>query len=255
MSIVEVTVMDRVAEVALNDPDRRNALGTAMFDALDAALRGLREGDASVILLHGRGRVLCAGFDLAAATEDPAIMGAFIERLGSLLRALRRAPQVVVASVHGAAIAGGCAVVSACDLVVVSASAKLGYPVHRLGLSPAVSIPTLVQAIGPGAARALMLGGELLEGRRAKTLGLAFAVSRDDESTLGDARALAREIAGHGPNALRVTKQWLNELDGSLDDRRHEGPAADTARLARTNEAQMALAAALASRGMDPKGQ
>jgi methylglutaconyl-CoA hydratase len=239
---VQIEFDKHVASVALNDPDRHNALGFAMFDALDAALGELASNEsARVILLHGRGRSFCAGFDLAAARDDPAVMAAFIRRLGTLLRALRRAPQPVVAAVHGAAIAGGCAIVSACDLVVVSATARLGYPVHRLGVSPAVTIPTLQAAVGPGAARTLLMGGELMDGAAAQRIGLATQVSHDDAAVGPDARALCRTLSGHGSVALRATKAWLNELDGTLDDSRLDGPVRDSENLAASEAGQAEL--------------
>jgi 2-(1,2-epoxy-1,2-dihydrophenyl)acetyl-CoA isomerase len=130
----------------------------------------------------------------------------------------------------------------------VSASAKLGYPVHRIGLSPAVSAATLMQAIGPGAARALMLGGALIDGTEARRRGLAHVLCPSDEAVLPAAQALAAEIAGHGPEALRATKRWLNALDGSADTARVAGPAAQTAAMMRTAEAQAAMRAALSKR-------
>jgi len=243
-TIVQLNVDGAIVTVALNDPDHRNALGIAMFDALDEALGAIKANDdVHVVLIHGRGKVFCAGFDLAAAVEDASLMGTFIQRLSVLIRSLRRLPQVVVAAVHGAAIAGGCALVSACDLVVVSATAKLGYPVHRIGVSPAVTIPTLQQAIGPGAARTLLMSDELIDAPTAYRIGLAGRVSRDDESVLDDAMTLCETIARHGPHALRTTKAWLNELDGSLDDERFEHPAESSAQIATLNEARLMLGA------------
>jgi len=239
---VQVEFDEHVASVALNDPERHNALGFAMFDALDAAIGELASNEAArVILLHGRGPSFCAGFDLSAARDDPAVMATFIRRLSTLLRALRRAPQPVVAAVHGAAIAGGCAIVSACDLVVVSATAKLGYPVHRLGVSPAVTISTLQAAVGPGGARALLMGGELLDGAAAQRIGLATQVSRDDAAVGRDAMTLCKTLSGHGAAALRATKAWLNELDGTIDDGRLDGPMQDSADLAASEAGQAEL--------------
>ena len=244
-----VAIDGRIATVTLDDPGRRNALGLAMFDALDEALRDLADrGDVRVVLLRGSGRSFCAGFDLAAAVEDPPLMGRFIDRLSVLLRTLRRLPPVVVASVQGAAVAGGCAILSACDLVVVARSAKIGYPVHRLGISPAVTIATLQQALPAGAARSLLLGGELIDGVEAHRIGLVSHLSRDDQTVELDATALCTTIGGHGPEALRVTKAWLNELDGSGDDEAFARPAAATADLARGDEAAAALRAFWESR-------
>ncbi len=246
---VQIELDGHVATVAMNDPGRRNALGLAMFDALDDVIAGVSSNTAvNVILLCGRGKSFCAGFDLTAAGSDPAIMGVFIRRLSAVLRSLRRAPQPVVAAVHGAAIAGGCAMVSACDLVVVSATAKLGYPVHALGVSPAVTIPTLIPAIGAGAARTLLMGGELIDGAGAKRIGLADRVSPDDGGVERDARELCSTIAAHGSTAVRATKAWLNELEGALDDTRFDGPMWATADLAATEESQAMLVKQLKER-------
>lgn len=230
-SSVECTFDGRVAWVALDDPARRNALSLGMFDRLSGALDQVtRRDDVAVAVIYGRGAAFCSGFDLKAALIDPSLLSEFILRLADLLRQIRLMPQVVVAAVHGAAIAGGSAIVSGCDIVVVSASAKLGYPVHRLGLSPAVTTSTLLQKLTPGAARALLVGGEPLDGAEAVERGLAHVLSAGDESVLEDATALARTIAGHGAAALRATKRWLNQLDGSLDESRTRRPAEHSAR-------------------------
>ena len=109
--LVKTAVEFGVPTVCLNDPGRRNALGTAMFDALDRAIAALGsgsvDGDPAVVLLRGAGAGFCAGFDLAEAVEDPTRMAAFIRRLSHLNRSIRRLPHVVVAAVQGAALAGG----------------------------------------------------------------------------------------------------------------------------------------------------
>jgi enoyl-CoA hydratase/carnithine racemase len=235
---VEITKSDKIVSVMLNDPDRRNALTIDMFDALDAVLDDTA-GDAGthVLLLHGAGRMFCAGFDLDAAAAEPKLMGRFIIRLSRVNRSLRRLPQVVVVAVRGAALAGGCAMVSACDFVVASATAKFGYPVHALGVSPAVTTATLAQSIGDGPARALLLGGQLLSGAEAHRRGLVSLLSASDDDVPNDARELCRALAAKPPHALRTTKAWLNELDGSRDESRFEGPAKATAALADTEEA------------------
>lgn len=232
-----------ISVIALNDPARRNALGIAMFDALEAALSDLpARDDVHVVLLRGEGGVFCAGFDLAAAVDDPALMAAFIMRLSRLNRSLRRLPQIVVAEVRGAAIAGGCAILSACDFVFAARDAKFGYPVHRIGVSPAVTIPTLQQAIGPGAARSLLMSGELIDASEAHRIGLVTHVSDSPEAVSIDAMNHCRALATKGTHALRVTKQWLNELDGSLDDAAFNGPANASTAMTETQEARDMLA-------------
>lgn len=219
------------ATITLNDPAKRNAMGLAMFDALDAAFdRIAARDDVQVVLINGNGPALCAGFDLSTAVEQPALLETYILRLSALIRTIRRLPQVVVAAAHGAAIAGGCAMITACDFVVVERGVKIGYPVHRIGLSPAVSAPTLMTTIGCGAARELMMSGRIITGDEAHRLGLAWQVYDGEERTADAARELCQLLSRHGPHALRVTKRWLNELDGSLEDARFDGPAQSTGR-------------------------
>ncbi len=248
--LVYLSFEDSIATIVLNDPKRRNAMSIAMFDALDEALGDVAShNDVHVLLLRGNGEAFCAGFELRAAVDDPTLMMQYIDRLSATIRTLRRLPQVVVAAVHGAAIAGGCAMVSACDIVVASATAKFGYPVHKLGVSPAVNITTLQQAIGPGAARSLLMGGELIDGATAHRQGLVHHLTNDDEAVLAKAISMCQQLTEQSPQALRVTKRWLNELDGSLDDDLFDGPRDGSAEIADSDEALGRLRAFWSKRG------
>ena len=236
--VVQLGFEGSIATIVLNDPKRRNAMSIVMFDELDEALRNVAaRSDIHVSLLHGNGKAFCSGFELGAAVDDPALMKQYIDRLSATIRSLRRLPQVVVAAVHGAAIAGGCAMVSACDIVIASATAKFGYPVHKLGVSPAVNIITLQQAMGPGAARSLLMGGELIDGTTAHRQGLVHHLTNDDEAVLVKAISMCQRLTEQSPQALRVTKRWLNELDGSLDDDLFDGPRDGSAEIADSDEA------------------
>jgi methylglutaconyl-CoA hydratase len=240
--MVLLEVEGPLATITLNDPARRNALGSAMFDALETAIESVTKNDAvHVMLVRGEGSAFCSGFDLAAAAQEPEVIGEFILRLSHVNRKLRRMPQVVVAAVQGAAIAGGCALLSACDFIFAAHDARFGYPVHRIGVTPAVNIHTLSQMIGAGAARSLLMSGELIDAVEAKRLGLVTHISESAESCLIDAMAHCRSLAAKGVHALRVTKAWLNELDGSLDDSRFDGPAQASARVADSDEMRMML--------------
>jgi len=217
---------EHVAIIGLNDPAKRNALSIAMFDALEAALDRIRADDSiRALLIRGEGPAFCAGFDLQAVVEQPSLMAEFIHRLSRLIRGLRRLPVPVVASVHGAAIAGGCAILSACDFVIIARDARVGYPVHRIGVSPAVTLPTLLQAVAPGAARALVMSGDLIDGAESQRIGLASHLAPEAASAHRDALALAQLLASRPPHAMRITKHWLNEIDGSLDDSRFDDVA------------------------------
>jgi len=206
-----------VLMITLNDPEKRNALGIAMFDAIDSAIESY-DDTINCVLLCGEGPVFCAGFDMQACVDNLDLVGVYINRLSTLVRDLRRLPVPIVVAAHGAAVAGGCALLTGCDFIVGSINGKYGYPVHQLGISPAVTIPTLNQRLGYGRARSLLLGGKILDGNEANSIGLITHLCEDDESVKKTARILATSIAEKPPHAIRVTKQLLNELDGSLDD-------------------------------------
>jgi len=123
----------------------------------------------------------------------------------------------VIAQVHGAALAGGCALLAGCDFVVTSPDAQLGYPVHRIGVSPAVSLPALVAGAGHGGARRITMGGDIFDGAQAVRIGLASHCAPSAAELEPFVDALADRLMGKGPHAMRATKRWLNELDGSAD--------------------------------------
>ena len=218
-----------VLQLTLNDPKRRNALGIEMFDALDRGIQGVNANTRCILLL-GEGSVFCSGFDMKACVDNLSILETYILRLSSLIRSLRRLPVPVVVAAHGAAIAGGCALLTGCDFVVGSNDSTYGYPVHRLGISPAVTIPTLFQKLGEGRARSFVLSDELVNGRIAFEEGLLTHLEDVDDEVTKVATTLAQSLAQKPPHALQATKRWLNELDGSLDDSRFDAPATHSAR-------------------------
>jgi len=125
--------------VTLNRPDKRNALNVELLQELCAAI-ALAETDASqrVVVLRGAGSVFCSGLDLARS--GPARSLPSLRRvIGRALRALATTRLVTVAAVHGAAIAGGAGLMSACDFALATRDTKFGYPEVRRGLVPAPS--------------------------------------------------------------------------------------------------------------------
>lgn len=210
-----------ITTLVLNDPDRRNALSKALFDALEQCLddveTAVEGGNGHVLRIRGEGSAFCAGFDLNAMATEGALPS-FLDRLGGVCRRLRRMAAVVVAEVHGPAVAGGCALVSACDVVLAGPDATFGYPVHRLGISPAVSMPTLVPAVESGGAREMMLGGRLLDAATARRLGLVHHLFDDREALSAGTDALLARLGAMDSITLAATKAHLNELDGTDDD-------------------------------------
>lgn len=207
------------AEVVIDRPDKRNALTTDMLalmsDAADT-LAGDRRFRALVV--RGEGRAFCSGFDLAQCLDDPARLAAMLRGLSRLTRALRRFPAPVVIAVHGAAVAGGCAIACAGDLVVVDRSAKLGYPVVKLGISPAVNAPLLAMNLRGSRCRERLLDPGLITGEEARRVGLAHVCVDLPDDVIPRAQTEAMKLAAKPPWAVARTKAWLNEMDGSADD-------------------------------------
>lgn len=225
-----------IERLVLSRPERRNALTPAMFEDLAGHVE--RAGDARVLLLLGEGTVFCAGFDLDLCVGEAGDgnLRALLEGLSRCIAALRALPCPVVVGVQGAAIAGGCALLGGGDVVIAQPAAKLGYPVTRLGISPAVSAPFM--GIAPGQARRLMLDPGLIDGRRAQAIGLVHELHDEPAAR---AMELAEELAAKPPHALAATKRWLNELSPA-----NAGQGLDVSlSLVGSDESRRLLAAAL----------
>lgn len=207
-----ITSQHRAARIALRDPARRNALDAATLELLRAHLRSVRDDpEIDALVLEGEGAAFCSGFDLAACVESPRLVEDLLRGLSDCVAELRALDVPVVARVQGAALAGGCALLTGCDFVVVATDAQLGYPTHRIGISPAVSLPTLSSRMGP-AARALALSNDLIDGRTALARGLATHCVEPDRLDAEVDQLVARLLA-KGPLAMRATKRWIRDIE------------------------------------------
>jgi enoyl-CoA hydratase/carnithine racemase len=201
-----------VATIRLNRPDKKNAMTPDMLERFIAAAAETR-GRARALVVCGAGDVFCSGFDLTMCLQDPAILASLLKGLSRAILALREHPAPVVAAAHGAAIAGGCALLCGAEVVVTHDDAKLGYPVVRLGISPAVNAPFLAQSMGGGAARARLLDTQLISGREAARLGLAHECVELSAQVLPRANAVAAHLAAKPRSGIVATKQLLNDLE------------------------------------------
>lgn len=215
MSLIDLSSEGGVFTMALNRPEKRNALSPELIESLHATLDALEsDSDLRVLVIGGLGKAFCAGMDLHGVLHDPEAMGGMLRGLASATGRIRALPVPTIARVHGAAIGGGCGLAAVTDLAVTHPEAKLGYPEVTLGICPAVVAPWLIRKIGAGPARAMLLQGGTFTGVEAFRLGLVDQlVPREtlDQSVA----ATAAELAGGGQHAIAVTKRWLNELDAS----------------------------------------
>ena len=208
-----------LAEIVIDRLEKRNALTPEMLRRIRTHAEELTSNDAArAIVLRGEGKVFCAGFDLAMALDEPDVLRDLLRELSLTARALRRALKPVVIAAHGAAIAGGCALLGGADLVITDRAAKLGYPVIPLGISPAVTAPLLGHSIGMRATRERLLDPSLISGEEARRLGLAELCVDLPEDVTPRAQIEAMKLAQKPAWAYAATKGWLNEIEGSDQD-------------------------------------
>ncbi|HVO35912.1 MAG TPA: enoyl-CoA hydratase/isomerase family protein [Gemmatimonadales bacterium] len=206
-----------VATLTLNRPDKRNALDRQMLAELGAALEQCDlAADVRVVALRGAGKDFCAGLDLAELLESVDLPPEENERrameLGGLFVALRKLPKVCVAVVEGRALAGGCGLVTACDLVVARAGAQFGYPEINRGFVPAMVMTMLRRAVGEKVAFDLAATGRLVVAEEAEQMGLISRVvpADDFEEEIGK---LLAQLAGFSASALALIKHQAYALD------------------------------------------
>ncbi|MDG2291876.1 MAG: enoyl-CoA hydratase/isomerase family protein [Phycisphaerales bacterium] len=216
--LVRATRTDDVFTLELNRPDKRNALSIELIADLNDAIGTIEnDGTIRVVILGGLGKSFCSGMDLRGVLDDAQAMSGMLLGLSEAARRLRRLPVPVIARVQGAAIGGGCGLSVVADIALTHPEARLGYPEVSLGVCPAVVAPWLIKKIGAGRARSLLLTGGTMSGQQALQLGMVDQL-HPQEDLDSAALHLAHELAAGGQQAMAVTKQWLNELDGSMDD-------------------------------------
>ncbi|HXJ32050.1 MAG TPA: enoyl-CoA hydratase/isomerase family protein [Gemmatimonadales bacterium] len=202
----------------LNRPEKRNAIDSAMLDGLAALLeRAELEAAVHVVVLRGAGKDFCAGMDLEELLQsvDRTVdqNRAAAMRFGGLFVQMRALPKPVIAVVQGRALAGGCGLATACDLVVAAESAQFGYTEVQRAFVPALVMNMLRRAVGEKIAFDLAATGRLLTAREAERAGLVSRVLPDAEFEAG-ADQIVHAIAGLSATALAFTKQQLYRLDG-----------------------------------------
>ena len=208
-TLVEVEpVADGVARLSLNRPDALNALNRPMADALETALTRVAALDeARVLLVTGRGRAFCAGNDIAEMQElGGPEAEALARRWAAIMERFADLPQVTMAAIDGHALGGGLMLAVAQDLRIASDRARFGLPEVTLGFNPAYGIAHLLDVLGGGHGRDLLLTGRTLHATEALRIGLVNRVVA--APTLAEtAVAWAAEIAKSPRDGLAATKQ------------------------------------------------
>lgn len=212
------TQEDAVARITLNRPEKRNALNPALIAGIKDALgEASRDERVRVVVITGAGKDFCSGADLAAlqrVTEaDVAENAEDVRALLDLFLLIRQIPVPVVAAVKGRALAGGCGLASACDIVLASSSARFGYPEVKIGFVPAMVMAILRRNVSEKRAFELLTRGAEISAEQARTFGLVNEVYAD-ESFDNDVATYVSDFAKLSRSAVSLTKTLLYQIDG-----------------------------------------
>jgi enoyl-CoA hydratase/carnithine racemase len=210
---------DGVLLIALNRPDRRNAIDDAMTEALrDAFERAASDAAVRAVILTGEGKAFSAGGDLSRFERDwdPREFRHDSHRLTSLISLVERLEKPTVAAINGVATGAGTQLALACDVRLIATGARFVYREGRLGIIPSHGgVTRLVKLIGLARARDVLLGGEELSAAEAHAVGLVTAVHADDELPAA-ARARVALMLERSPQAYAAAKRLL-WLAGNVD--------------------------------------
>lgn len=220
---VRLRVDDGIGWITLDRPERLNALAGRMREDLAEAVEQVAEDrEIRVLVVTGAGRAFCAGADVDVMTDlldrgDEATFAGFVEAGTRVVRAIRGAPQPVIAGLNGVAAGAGASLAAACDFRLMSDAASVGFTFNRIGLHPDWGathfLPLLV---GAGRAAELILSARMLDAAEAERIGFAQRVvpAPEFEAALS---ALASELAAKPPIALRHVKKTLASGDDGLE--------------------------------------
>ena len=211
MPNVLVEEKDRTTIVTLNRPERRNALTIELMSELaDALDKTSADPQKRVLVLRGAGQAFCAGLDLQETTvvEKAHHSAAMVAKT---LLAISQTRLITIAQVHGAAVAGGAGLMSACDFVVAAQRTKIGYPETKRGLVAGLVMTFLRRQLRERDLRELLFTGDLINAERAHEIGLVNRVVSPNELE-NETQKIVAAVLQNAPAALASTKRLIEEL-------------------------------------------
>jgi methylglutaconyl-CoA hydratase len=221
--VVLLASADGIARITLNRPEKRNALNSELIEALkDALRRAAGVGDVRAIVLSGAGSDFCSGADLSAlqkistaSVEENLEDARSLMELFILIRSIRLP---VIAAVRGRALAGGCGLATACDIVLAARSSRFGYPEVKIGFVPAMVMAILRRNVSEKRAFEMVTLGAELGVEDALSFGLVNHVM-DDEAFDDEVDAFVQGFMKTSGSAVALTKQLLYRTDAmSFED-------------------------------------
>ena len=211
-------VENHVASLTLNRPEKRNALNDELISEIKRGLaQAAADENVRAIVISGAGKDFCSGADLSALQKiAQASVSDNAEDARSLLELFLQIRQIrvpVIAAVKGRALAGGCGLATACDLVLASETARFGYPEVKIGFVPAMVLAILRRNVSEKRAFELITRGEEISAGYAKEIGLVNQVF-NDETFDADVNDYVKRFTEVSSTAVALTKSLLYQVDG-----------------------------------------
>jgi len=209
-------IKNRLGTITLNRPEKRNALDETMVNALKVALLAMNQNeDIKVIALKSSGKVFCSGADLAYLQKLQSYSYeqnlADSNNLRSLFETIRGLKKVVVACVKGPTIAGGCGLLSVCDVVFATPESHFTYTEVKIGFVPAIVMVYLVKRIGEGRARELLLSARTFHADEALKIGYVHFLHPELEIDEHFDKYVQFLITNNSSNSMAVTKELFQQ--------------------------------------------
>jgi methylglutaconyl-CoA hydratase len=215
---IKIRLEHPIFHLTLARPEKRNALSPEMISEISAALdEALADTDVRVVILSGEGGTFCAGADLSYIQQLSTFGAeenlADSRKLRDLYWKIYTFPKIVIAKVHGPALAGGAGLATVCDMTFASDDSQFGYTETMIGFIPALVSVFLTRKIGEQHARELLLSARKITAEEAYSLGMINSVvscPELDETVQGYAMVVAR----NSPSAVALTKKMLATIGG-----------------------------------------
>ena len=218
MSELIIETADSIATITLNRPDKRNALNDALINDLKAALNTANtDKTLRAVIIKGAGKDFCSGADLSAlrkiSESDVLENHDDADNLKELFSNIRRVKIPVIAAVHGRALAGGCGLATACDLVLATDDARFGYPEVKIGFVPAMVMAILRRNVSEKRAFALATQGFEFDAVTAKNFGLINEIFAPEEfeAKINKYVSVYKNVSR---SAVVLSKRLLYQMDG-----------------------------------------
>jgi len=215
---IQYSVEKSIARLTLNRPDKRNALDDEIVREFKIALKAAATDETvRVVLVSGAGKDFCSGADLASlqriseAGVEESMASAAV--MGELFVEMRRHPRPIIAAVRGRALAGGCGLATACDIILAAESSQFGYPEVNIGFIPAMVMAILRRSVSEKRAFESITRGEIITARAALEIGMINRVFADDQFE-SEVEAYAAKLASKSASAVSLAKSLLYHMDG-----------------------------------------